>query len=137
MPPDHPIEMGEAGLDTGLDRSVPRLSTMRVHPDHRVREQLKLPDLFTKQASVATLPTVAGDHYDGAASHSAASPTIQERADHLTKPGASRPVGHQPSSAGQRLLSLARPQSRGYSSQASTDGEDLDVMRYSSDDPMC
>jgi hypothetical protein len=110
---------------------------MWVHPDHRVREQLELPNLFTKQARVATLPTVAGDHHDGAASHSAPSPTIQERADHFTKPGASRPVGHQPSSCGQRLLSLARPKCRGDASQSSTDGEDLDVVRYGSDDPMC
>ena len=74
MPRDHPIEMGQAGLDTGLDRSVPRLSTMRVHPDHRVREQLELPHLFTKQPRVATLPAIAGDHHDGAASQLRAVP---------------------------------------------------------------
>ena len=64
----------------------------------------------------------------------APSPTIQECADHLAKAGASRPVGHQPASCGQRLFSLARPKCRGDSSQPSADGENLDVVMHGSDD---
>src|SRR4029453_15528253 len=103
MSRDHPIKMRQTGLNTGLDRSVPRLSTMGVHPDHCVREQPELPHLLTEQPRIATLPAVTGDDDDCAARQPTAAPTTQECADHLAQPRASGPVGYQPPRRSQRL----------------------------------
>ena len=51
MPGHHRVEMGQAGQDAGLDRSVPRLASMRVGPDDRVREQPELPQLVAEEAA--------------------------------------------------------------------------------------
>ena len=128
MPRDHSIKMRQAGLDTGLDRSVPRLSAMRVHPDHRVRDQPEPAHLFSQQPGIVTLPAIARDHHDGAARQPAPAPAVQECADHLAQPSASGPVRYEPAGCSQRLVCLPHSQGWADPGEAGAHGEHLDLI---------
>ena len=136
MSRDHSIKVRQTGLNTGLDRSVPRLSAMGVHPDDGVREQLELPHLLTEQLRIPPLPAVTGDHHDCTACQPTAAPPAQERADHLAQPSAAGPVRYHPPRCSQRLVGL--PHSKGWADpgEPSAHREDLDLVGYRTDDAM-
>src|SRR5829696_4398314 len=136
MSRDHSIKVRQTGLNTGLDRSVPRLSTMRVHPDDGVREQLELPNLLTEQLRIAPLPAITGDHHDCTARQPTAAPPAQERADHLAQPSAAGPVRYQPPRCSQRLVGLPHSKGGADPGEPSANRENLDLIGHRTNDAM-
>src|SRR3978361_1614684 len=87
VPGDEVVYVWQRRGHTLLHRLIPDEATMRVHPDHPMREAMKSCHLVSKKCRAPPLPTVTGEHHDGPTRHPALTPAVQEGLERFSEPG--------------------------------------------------